>query len=229
MEKESNKMILMKIHLKRLLLFLWFFLTSSSCQKQDESILLSEIFSRRDTTQVGIPIKVSAPIVKKTSQTKSILIGDSNVFTIKATTGFQDLGVGVGFAKSGINTKQLAEYIRRQEVDTNVLQIFVAIGTNDAYRGENSKVLWAQIRRVYPKADSIWVIWGSRGWGSTRNCSPKDQELFYQKFSNVGFNQIPIYENYFPTDALAHKPNQKYQLEIVKKIAAINGQVKNGR
>lgn len=190
------------------IIFLLFVILSLSCTKED--IVLSEILRTNSS-------------MKKENTEKFILIGDSNVASIKVSSGFSKLDVKVGPNKVGITTKGLSEILRKNSIDESVKIVFVVIGTNDAYKTDDSKILMSSIRKIYPNTEDVWVIWGSIGWGSNKRISYNQVKSFYDKFNKNGFRVIEIQNNYFSNDTDAHRPNTKYQKEIIQKMGDVLG------
>lgn len=180
-------------------------------------IILLSFSCSKNEVQLSEFIRQNIPVNKIIVQ-KSILIGDSNVSSIKLSNGFGDLGVKVGPNKVGITTKGLSEIVKKTTMDESVTKVFVAIGTNDAYHTNDSKMLMSCIRMTYPNVEEVWVIWGSVGWGSNVRINIDQVKKFYQKFNENGFKIIEIENNYFRNDVDAHRANAKYQIEIIKKI-----------
>ena len=154
-----------------------------------------------------------------TEKLNGVLIGDSNVGVIKRTRGFNNIvNLSLGPYKGGISTQGLIDKLKTSKRDNRYNIVFVAIGTNDGYRTDFSKSLMKQIKRTYPNVRDVYVIWGSRGWGGVRHKEISHQETFYKKFEDNGFKVIKVTSGYFPSDALAHSSNQKYQIEIIEEI-----------
>ena len=151
---------------------------------------------------------------------KGILIGDSNVKVISATTGFKNLNLKIGVNRKGINTTQLTKLLNNSKVDNSINQVFIAIGTNDSYVPTDTRALYNKVHKLYPNS-KIYVIWGSRGWGNNRHKTINDEQKFYDIFSNNGFLQLKITNGYFKNEILAHTPNQSYQLSIINSIKLI--------
>ena len=69
---------------------------------------------------------------------------------------------------------------------------------------------------------SLYVIYGSRGWGGVKYSTIKDQDVFYNKFEANGFKSIRLTNGYFVNDKLAHSANQQFFKDIVQKLGEIN-------
>jgi len=192
--------------MKKLILSTLSFLLFTSCTKDDS--IVSQIIERNKYLQIENQVKAK----------NSILIGDSNVKTIKSTKGFNETGVKVGKYKSSISTIGLINLLKSEKVDSNITTIFIAIGTNDVYMGDHSLKLRLQLNKTYPNAKNLYVIWGSRGWSGVKFKTVEQQEAYYKRFEYSGFKVIKVTSGNFPTDRLAHTANQKYQLEIIEKI-----------
>lgn len=196
--------------MKKLVLSILSFFLFVSCTKDDS--IISQIIERNKYLQVESKVKTKS----------TILIGDSNVKTIKSTKGFNETGVKVGKYKSGTSTIGLINLIKSEKVDSNITTIFIAIGTNDGYMEDHSLKLRLQLNKTYPNAKNLYVIWGSRGWSGVKFKTIEQQESFYSKFEYSGFNIIKVTSGNFSTDKLAHIANQKYQFEIIEKIKNLN-------
>lgn len=161
--------------------------------------------------------------IKKQISRKSIIIGDSNVDVIKSTKGM-DTSISISkIRKSGISSIGLIDLLKRSKIDTVYNTIFVAIGTNDNYNIDYSLKLKAEIYRVFPNTKEIYVIYGTRGWGSVTNKTERNQNDYYNKYKNNGFKIVKS-NGYFTTCLSAHTPNSKYFINIVNKINKINGE-----
>jgi len=196
--------------MKKLVLSILSFFLFVSCTKDDS--IISQIIEKNKYLQVKDQVKPKNPI----------LIGDSNVKTIKSTKGFNETDVKVGKYKSGISTIGLINLLKSEKVDSNITTIFIAIGTNDGYMGDPSLKLRLQLNKIYPNAKNLYVIWGSRGWSGVKFKTVEQQEAYYKKFQYSGFKIIKVTSGNFSTDKLAHTANQKYQLEIIEKIKNLN-------
>jgi hypothetical protein len=152
----------------------------------------------------------------------SVLIGDSNVGVISNTKGYNQTNIKTGLYKVGISTIDLISMLGKLNPDTTYNTVFVAIGTNDLYKTDNSIKLKKTIQNAFPRVKEIYVIWGSRGWGNVSLIDVKQQDIFYSKFEKNGYKVIKCTKGYFKNSYLAHTPNQPYQNYIIKQFILIN-------
>lgn len=166
------------------------------------------------------------PIItpNKTTVRKSIIIGDSNVDVIKATKGIKSNIKISNIRKVGISSIGLVDMLRKSKIDTLYNTIFVAIGTNDNYNIDYSLKLKSEITRIFPNTKEMYVIYGSRGWGSVTNKTEKNQQDYYNKFKTNGFKVIKS-NGYFVNCLSAHTPNTRYFNTIVKEMNRINDEI----
>lgn len=195
--------------MKKLILSTLSFFLFVSCAKDDS--IISKVMEKNKYLRM-----------QSQTKQKSILIGDSNVKTIKSTKGFNETGIKIGKYKSGINTLGLISLLKSEKVDSGITTIFIAIGTNDGYMGDYSLKLRLQLNKTYPNAKKLYVIWGSRGWSGIKFKTIEQQESYYKKFEYSGFQVIKVTSGYFPTDKLAHTANSRFFIDIVERLKILS-------
>jgi hypothetical protein len=161
----------------------------------------------------------------------TIIIGDSGVAMLTAHKSFPS-EICSPYNKSGISSQQLIELISKQSINKLVTKCFVHIGTNDAYQTKNAQKLKSAIIYKYPNCKSLYIIWGTIGWGNVSKKTPCDQKKFYSQYEAVGFTSIVTtgtsysFEvcnaskslNYFSNANSAHQIHSQYNQEIINQI-----------
>jgi hypothetical protein len=109
---------------------------------------------------------------------KNVIIGDSCTPLIAKHTENAKLSIW----KSGIGINWLIHSLDVRKSDSDVANVIINIGTNDAFNmHSNIRKLFSSLRRAYPCANFI-AVQGSWGWGNNRKVKESKVKAFYEIF-----------------------------------------------
>lgn len=124
----------------------------------------------------------------------NIIIGDSTTPIILKNSKSLDV---IGNAsserslwKSGMNVKHLKEAVAKYQVNENVRNVVINIGTNGGFNFKDDiKGLVKEIKRAFPKAN-LFAVQGSWGWGGNKKVTPITVKKYYDIFRAEGVNVL---------------------------------------
>ena len=184
-----------------------------------------------DTNATKITLNISST---------SVIMGDSTVGVLaQVPNGLKDNKIDIGYNCEGKDVAWLNKQLSKDKtVYKNVKTVFVAIGTNDGYATTSTekgaiKTLDSLIKSKFPNA-FLAVVAGTRGWGTVKNITEKQQDTYYYQFDIVDDWTSPgngwLYlwavkddnnkhvSSYFDDVNKAHNPKNKWFIELMDSI-----------
>lgn len=170
----------------------------------------------------------SAKITANMNST-TVVMGDSNVSVLaNKPNGFANNNIDVSINCVGKTVKWLVDQLKnKNQVYTNVKNVFVIIGANDGYSvtetsRKNVKALNEIISKKYPNAKKR-IFPGTYGWGNVANKTKQDQDEFYSMFVELGWIYVyPDASAYFDTQEKAHNPNTEWRKKSLELIISLS-------
>lgn len=130
------------------------------------------------------------------SDIKNIIIGDSQVpwvdMNTKKASKLSEKGGPEALWESGKTVPWLIKALEAYQVDSNVENVIIVIGSNGAFgtqSNDNIPLLFRRLREKFPNAE-FYAVQGFYGVSTLKNITDDQVKRYYQKFSDEGATVI---------------------------------------